>query len=125
MNLPYYFRHAIAGLHAASFAAYLGWLLLGGFGRRGHYDGGVLVVAVFIGGLTILPAVALLRGAWGWKRGWAVATGFVLFLWLLLPLSQHAIDRTPMFWGLWGYFGVLLVAFGWAAITWRGKAGAG
>lgn len=125
MGLCDYLRRLIAGLYAVSFGVWLAWSLFRLADLRGHYDGGVALMVLAFAGLTILPAVALLRGSLSWKRAWTFATGLVFCFWLLLLWPQHAVDRTPVFWSVWVYFGVLLVAFGWATITWRSGAGEG
>jgi hypothetical protein len=42
--------------------------------------------------------------------------GLIVLLWTLLPLAQHAIDRTVSFWLFWGMVELALVTFAIAVL---------
>ena len=91
----------VVSVYAASFAIYA--LILAIVGRGG-------LTALVIALMTVGPAILFLCGV-PWARFLLGLLSLLLFLfWGLLPLMQHAVDRTGKFWLFWAYFGIVLVA---------------
>lgn len=94
-------QKTVIGVYALSFAIYTS---IFGIAWRGDAD------ALVLGLVTIGPALLFLCGI-RWARFFVGSISLLLlFLWGLVPLAQHEVDRTGLFWLLWAYCGVVLVA---------------
>jgi hypothetical protein len=68
------------------------------------------VIGLFVAGITVVPATLFLKKH---RYGTLLFRSMLVITFLQWPfviLAAHEVDRTVMFWCLWVYFGLLIIA---------------
>jgi hypothetical protein len=78
-------------------------------GALNHSEFGDLGFHLVLAGVALPPAILYFLGV-KWCRHVVSAFSIIFLLaWCLIPIAQHAVDRTPQFWLSWSSVAVVLL----------------